>query len=188
LEIAAIDAQEQEKLRVLEEGFAETQRKTGEALAQLEATNILTADQILSAWRIRFGPNGEFDAIVLNAIARANALVDLINIGIGAGTSTRPTPPFMRGGTQFRQHGGDEIVSSPTMFMAGEGGPERVVTQPLSSIGGAMIVRWRGPAIPVEGRGQLEGLNLDPVGQAMAQGLVSSITQTFLRQRGNWGR
>jgi hypothetical protein len=190
LEIAAIDAQEQLKLEQLEKGWAERQSKEAENLAEFIRKNDLAAGDVLAAWHAVYGPNGTFDALVLAAMRRAaqyTAIAAAAIAGVSAirsgGTGFRPGVPI-----RYRAHGGDEIVSSPTMFMAGEGGPERVVTQPLSSIGGALTVRWSGGPIPLQGSGGLENMNLDPVGQALAQGLTASITEAFLRQRGNFGR
>ena len=86
------------------------------------------------------------------------------------------------GGVSSFAYGTDQIVSSPTPFIAGEGySPERVIVQPLSPIGGNIGVSWQGNGIPINVNGA-SGLDAGQIGAAINTAL-QGFAMEYVRQR-----
>ncbi len=150
----------------------------GEAWGVAADTSLAAARRLTDGWATSLG------LITANALAAAAAVA---SIGSGAGAGVGGYTPYPR--PRRRQYGGEDVVSTPTTFVAGEAGPERVVVQPLSSIGGgAASMGWRGGPIPVHGSGQMEGLDLSGIGDAVAQGLMLEMNKMLTDYRGQRGR
>jgi len=126
-----------------------------------------------------FGPTGEAQGILDDFIERFNLRSDIearVLPIVGTGSSGYDTMPWedIPVGHQF---GGSGMVSSPTLFRAGEGNlPERYSFEPMTTIGSSMQVSWGGGAIPIEGSGSLSGADLSGVGDAIAQGILIQLT------------
>jgi len=93
---------------------------------------------------------------VAKQIARIIATVPFpFNIGLAAGAAGVMSGLFdgavgMARGIKMAEFGMDEMVSSPTLIMAGEAGPERVSITPTSrpssgQSGGGMTINFLGP-------------------------------------------
>lgn len=150
------------------------------------AWGIAADTSLASARRLTDGWATSLAAITANALAAAAVVAS-----IGGGTGAYPGTggyPYRR--TRYRrQYGGEDVVSTPTTFVAGEAGPERVVVQPLSSIGGgAASLGWRGGPIPVHGSGQMEGMDLSGIGDKIAQELMFEMNKMLVDYRGQRGR
>jgi len=101
------------------------------------------------------------------------------------GARDRTPPP---GTISSFAHGTDTIISTPTNIEVGHG-PERVVVQPLSSIGvgGNVSMSWKGGPIPIHGGGSMSGIDTTAIGDAIAQGLVNEMAWSFASLRGSRG-
>jgi len=124
-----------------------------------------------------FGPTGEAEAILDDYMARhqlkeeyTSRVAGIVGPG-GTTTSDLPWEETPVG----KAYGDSGIVSSPTLFRAGESGPERYSFEPMTTIGASMSLSWQGGAIPVQGSGGMEGMDLSGVGDAIAQGLLIAI-------------
>jgi len=123
-----------------------------------------------------FGPSGEADGIITDYMARHQMRQEYearVAGIVGPGGTTSERMPWEETPVG-KAYGGSGIVSSPTLFKAGEDGPERYSFEPMTSIGRSMSLSWEGGAIPVSGSG-MEGADLSGVGDVIAQGLVIAI-------------
>jgi len=123
-----------------------------------------------------FGPSGEADAIITDYMARHQMKQEYearVAGIVGPGGSFSETMPWEETPVG-KAYGGSGIVSSPTLFKAGEDGPERYSFEPMTSIGRSVSLSWEGGPIPVSGSG-MEGADLSGVGDVIAQGLVIAI-------------
>jgi len=123
-----------------------------------------------------FGPSGEADGIITDYMARHQMRQEYearVAGIVGPGGSFSETMPWEETPVG-KAYGGSGIVSSPTLFKAGEDGPERYSFEPMTSIGRSMSISWEGGPIPVSGSG-MEGADLSGVGDVIAQGLVVAI-------------
>lgn len=146
-----------------------------------------------------FGPGGLTDQIISDFMERSAARLNIRSIIEGIVGALERTPPTeIRRYSQFpgdrprdyarwsgRQYGGESVVSRPTLIPVGEGyQPERISIQPVSPIGGSVSLNWSGGVIPVHGTGNLSGMDLSTVGDAIAQGIVIAQSKELLRRRG----
>jgi hypothetical protein len=76
------------------------------------------------------------------------------------------------------QEGGSGITTEPTVFVTSENyQPERFSFTPLGgSVGGSVTHQWGGGSIPVHGTGELSGMDLNEIGDAIAQGLMTELS------------
>ena len=198
---------QQDQLKANDKYLADMRKKTAEGLAKIAKEHNLAWDDVYGVWSSTVGPDGNMDKLGKDFYDRQATLarsfgdawiqqINLIRQSAAAGVYLPITTRGYggRGGLpsghpQYRQYGGDDVVSTPTTFMAGERGQaERVIVQPLSPIGGgALTLGWQGSAIPVHGTGQLEGMDLSGLGDAISQGLVASMRKSVLGYKGQRG-
>lgn len=176
-QIADALAAQIEQTNNLKAQLAEREAAMAESLANLIRQNNLAAPQVMEAWRAIYGPNAEFDQLITQAIARNTRRLMQLQRGITGGRRT----PFLP--ITMRAHGGDDIVTRPTLFMAGEAGTERVITQPMGSIGGNVSVSWKGGPIQIQGSG-LEGADVSGLGNQLVEGLMISLSSAVQNARG----
>lgn len=124
------------------------------------------------------------------ALAAQAAAIAIDNVAKASRALPRQSPHYSpSGGVRRYQYGGESIVNRPTVFSAGESYmPERVIVQPLSPIGGNISLSWHGGAIPVHGTGELSGVDMGAISNALARGLVTEMTRTIRGYRGQRGR
>ncbi len=181
-QIADALAAQIEQTNNLKTQLAERETAMAESLAALIRANDLAAPQVMEAWRLIYGPNAQFDQLITQALARANRrMIQFGNILRGVGGGGGRGLPFLP--ITMRAHGGDDIVTRPTLFMAGEAGPERVITQPMGSMGGNVSVSWRGGPIQVQGSG-LEGADVSGLGNSIVEGLMINLSGAIQNARG----
>ena len=152
-------------------------RQIGEAWGAAADTSLAAAKRLTDGWATSLG------LITAQANAAAAAVAAIGGGGLPGGRGTRRVPP--RG----HQYGGDEVVTTPTTMLVGEAGPERVVVNPLSSIGnlgGSFGLGWHGGPIPVQGSG-LQGADTSGMGDAIAQGLLVELRKELLGVGGQKG-
>jgi hypothetical protein len=159
------------------EHLADSLRKWGEYWVELAKKTNLSSQQIARILRGVFGPGGQADIIMqqyfLRQQRRAQLLMQVTAL-LGEG-STRPNNIPVGPGYQYGGHG---VVDRPTWIKVGEGHmPERYSVSPMSPIGGNIGLSWQGGGIPIQGTGDLSGVNLSEVGDAIAQGIVVSLEQ-----------
>jgi len=146
LEMAAKKGQEQADQ---EKARHASNRKAMEETAKAAALNATSAED--AAERI-------VRAAFMEALARqiSNIMVKVpfpLNLAVAAGAGAFMTGLFDQGVAQVKkikmaEHGMDEVVSKPTLIMAGEAGPERVQVTPRgrsSSSQGGLTVNFNGP-------------------------------------------
>jgi len=153
-----------------------------------------------------FDVGGSFDQTMKDAWTRQATYVQIFTDAINhamnglttltsqagriGGRSRMPTFPTNQTPFPHYAHGTDQVVSSPTPFMAGERGAERVIVQPLSPIGvgGNVSMSWHGGPIPIHGTGAMDNIDTSAIGNAIAQGLVQEMARSFSSIRGTRGR
>jgi len=199
-------AAQMEQLSEEQKGHDERIAALGEMLAEYGRKNKLGLDEVQAIWESYYGPDSQIDTALSTAFARYRGYVDRFTLGVETAMTrtaaavaairfTLPAeltggmmlPGILRGtagggGRRGRQYGGEDIVSSPTPFMAGERGAERVTVQPLSTIGNAaMSLSWQGGPIPVQGQGNLEGADLSGIGDQLTIAIMSRIRTEVAR-------
>jgi len=182
-----------ERLSEEEESYKESLRQWANHWAEMVNEAQIGSEQVLEVLRNYFGPGELAEQLIsdfhdrvqqyLELQLKVSAAVSGISGGNGGNGGTSYSDLVRGGGgnrpTRYRsrEFGGTDMVSQPTMFMAGEGGPERITFQPQSAIGGAVDIQWSGGAIPVQGTGEFSGVDMSSVGDAIAQGLVVTLTR-----------
>lgn len=192
-------AAQMEQLAEEEKGHDERVGALGEMLAEYGRKNKLSLDQVQEIWQSYYGPDSQIDTALSGAFIRYQGYMDRYTAAVEAAMARTAgaiaaVPPFPtgtpgglgftpgRGGRRGRQYGGEEIVSSPTPFMAGERGAERVTVQPLSTIGNAaMSLSWQGGPIPIQGQGNLEGADLSGIGDQLTVAIMSRMRAEVAR-------
>lgn len=151
-------------------------KMTAQAYQQLQADTATARDALV----IYFGE------IAVAAQATAQAINNLARAGQGLSKAGGIITRYPK---KVKQYGGEDIVSAPTIFTAGEAyQPERVIIQPLSSIGGNMALSWHGGPIPIQGTGELTGIDMSSISNVIAQSLVAEMTNVVREYRGQRGR
>jgi hypothetical protein len=198
------------QLKANAEYLADMRAQTAKSLADIAREYDLSADEVNAIWSKVMGYDGEIATLTKQTVSLQETLatqfrdawVNSLNAvtqaalqwsgamaaagGGGGGFGGRRTYPS-DGRWRGRQYGGEDIVSTPTWFLAGEAGPEQVSVQPLSSIGGAMSLGWSGGPIPVHGSGEFSNADLSGIGDAIAQGIVLTMRDQVLSYRGQRG-
>ncbi len=195
----------QEDLKVQEEAQIEREQALADFLVDMGRELGVGYDSMLNIAKQYFDVGGSFDSVMKTEWERQASYIkiftDAIWTAINALTvlgnksmrSGRRSGPPSYGGTETPRlyaHGTDTIVSTPTPFIAGERGAERVVVQPLSpiGIGGNVSMSWKGGPIPIHGSGTAAGIDTAAMGDAIAQGIVDQMAWSFSSLRGSRGR
>lgn len=200
-EIADEEDKHQKQLEANAKYLEDVKKQTAEGLAKIALEHDLSAEQISAIATKLLGADGELVRLTTEAMNEQVRLITLarnawdeataaVQRYIGA-ISTVGTVggsyPGGGGSREYRQYGGDDIISTPTWLMVGEAGPERVSVQPLSPIGGALSLGWSGGPIPVHGSGEFSNADLSGIGDAIAQGIVLTMRDQVLSYRGQRG-
>ncbi len=206
-QIDEINIREQDQLDEADRRRQEARDKAAQDLAQQLEAELMRHEKSLEQWNQYwnqvakqakigleqvtaiieefFGPSGEAAGIMDDYIERFSLRSDItarvtpiVGAGVGGGGGDRPWEDIPVG----HQYGGQGIVSTPTLFRAGEGGtPERYSFEPMTTIGQSMTLSWAGGAIPIQGSGGMEGADLSGVGDGIVQGLLIAITSAMQR-------
>lgn len=192
-----------EQLEEAEESYADQQTALDEGLeSQLTAIGRAMQkqaekweegyDTIIDLINQALGPGGRADTIIEGFMARYREIT--IPIRTYVVTGTYPTGGRGEGARGRRsrggryQYGGEFIATHPQTITVGERGvPERVTVTPLQPMGGAMSVGWSGGPIQVHGTGEMGGMDLSGIGDAIAEGIVSTMQSSVLGMRGQYG-
>ena len=205
-EMADEDERHAKQLEANAKYLEDMRKQTAKSLADLGIEWGLSADQITAIVTEVMGPDGELDRLIRQAmsnqetyaaqfrdawVSAIDAATEALSRWSGAMSAAGGGSGGYGGGrgysTRGRQYGGEDIVSTPTWFMVGEAGPERVSVQPLSPIGGALSLGWSGGPIPVHGSGEFSNADLSGIGDAIAQGIVLTMRDQVLSYRGQRG-
>ena len=201
----------QQKLLEQNDEYLENMRKkTAEGLVKIAQEYGLSEEQIAQIAREGFGADGEIVRLIGEGLraqellasqfeaiwtrAARNVRLSLAQVAAALAAVRMPPGGIPTGGSggygrrgRTRQYGGKDIVTKPTWFLAGERNqPERVTVQPLSPIGGALTLGWRGGPIPLQGQG-LEGADLSGLGDSITQGIMAEVRGSILGYRGQRG-
>ena len=142
-------AQAMARMKKEQSALQKDQQKSLEETAKAAALNANSAED--AAERI---VRAAFMEALSRQISKIMASVPFpFNLAVAAGAGAAMTGLFDAGMDQVKklkmaQHGMDEVVSQPTLIMAGEAGPERVQVTPRgrsSSSQGGLTVNFNGP-------------------------------------------
>jgi len=181
-----------QRLAEEEADYAASLKAWAQHWADMQKQTELSSQQIANIIRDYFGDGAVADQILKDFNERAQQYLKLKMqlstslSGTGGGNSGTSYSDLVRGNTpsryRTRAFGGTDIVSRPTMFMAGEAyRPEMVSVSPLQQSGGAIRLSWDGSAIPVNGTGNMSGMDLTGLGDAIAQGIVMNMGNALRR-------
>jgi len=172
-----LDAESYRLKRQIEEeaDHRERMRKQAERWAEFLQQEGVGYDKALKLVHEYFGPDGEVDQVFTDFWNRQMRYAEMFRRVLTQAVTSLPRPTWSDVGTwrvRPRQFGGDEIVSRPTLFLAGERGPERVTIRPLT-VPSTVRLAWTGGPIPVMGTGGLQGLDFSRLADAVAERVIA---------------
>jgi hypothetical protein len=189
-DIDSENASHQQKLTNLAQMLEEYARK-----------NEFGLDEVVNAWQQRYGPGGPMDSLLQSAFQRymgyVNTFVQQAQAAVSGltdgwmgryGGRTRGPRITPTREPHYGQYGGDWVTTKPTSFMSSESGqPERVSITPLSPIGGALTLSWKGAPIQLHGSGSMGGADMSAATNAITRGIVVELMNAFGSYRGERG-
>ncbi len=188
-------------------------KDTAEFLADLSHETGIGLDELLAVYQTRYGANSElvkltkqtydeveretqfWTAAITNLMSEAGkqagsafsrAFISYSQSALSSMSTVSRFPtvnmtPGVRPSFRY-QYGGEAIYSQPTNIQVGHG-PERVIVQPLTSLGGNFNVNLGGRAV-IEGQGKFSGMDMAMVNATVNDALHSAFS-TFMTSRQN---